>query len=166
MKIKFLLLSLESFLIRMEIIVGASWKALTSQKNELNVICAVLTGVHQGLPLVAPLIELLSVKPFHSRPLLKTRHNVVTGLEGVLRPLHRPLVVSRLREKGGGDMFIQAAKHRSLLLLNVLLAEMLELQLHVQCEIFVERCSMCVVCIKREKLGRLMFFLLKKLQLK
>lgn len=46
MKLKFPLLYLEFFLIRTEITVGASWKPLTTQKNEPNVICAILTRVH------------------------------------------------------------------------------------------------------------------------
>ena len=57
---------------------------------------AVLTGVHQGLPLVAPLCELLGVLPLHAGPLLEARHDVITRLEGILRPLDRPLVVPRL----------------------------------------------------------------------
>lgn len=64
-----------------------------------------LTGVHHGLPLAAPLAELLGVQPLHTGPLLETRHDVVTRLEGVFCALHGALVVPRLwrqREEGEG----------------------------------------------------------------
>ena len=69
---------------------------------------AVLTGLHQGLPLVAPLGELLGVLPLHTGPLLEARHDVITRLEGVLRPLDRTLVVPRL--EGHTHIFITGLK--------------------------------------------------------
>lgn len=65
---------------------------------------AALTGVHDWLPLVAPLTDLLGVLALHASPLLEARHDVVAGLEGIFCPLHGALIVPRLprQERGRG----------------------------------------------------------------
>lgn len=65
---------------------------------------AALTGVHDWLPLVAPLTDLLGVLALHAGPLLEARHDVVAGLEGIFCPLHGALIVPRLprQERGRG----------------------------------------------------------------
>lgn len=55
-----------------------------------------LTGIYNGLPFVAPLVELLGVLFLHLCPLHKTGHNIVAGLEGLLCPVHRAHVIPRL----------------------------------------------------------------------
>ena len=62
-----------------------------------------LTGVHDWLPLVTPFTELLGVLSLHASSLLETRHDVITGLEGVLCSLYGALIVPRLpgqKERG------------------------------------------------------------------
>lgn len=54
------------------------------------------TFVHDGLPLAAPLAELLSVFLLHSGPFGKAGHDVIGGLVGLLCSLHRPHVIPRL----------------------------------------------------------------------
>lgn len=59
----------------------------------------ILTRIHYGLPLAAPLAELLGVLFLHLCSLHEARHNVVAGLEGLLSPVHRAPIIPRL---GGG----------------------------------------------------------------
>lgn len=63
---------------------------------------AALTGIHDWLPLIAPLADLLGVLALHAGPLLEARHDVIAGLEGIFCPLHGALIVPRLpRQKRG-----------------------------------------------------------------
>lgn len=63
----------------------------------------ILTRIHYGLPLAAPLAELLGVLFFHLCSLHEARHNVVAGLEGLFGPLHCTHIIPRL---GGGKTVV------------------------------------------------------------
>lgn len=62
----------------------------------------ILTGVHDGLPLAAPLTQLLSVLLLHLRPLHEAGHDVVAGLVGLLRPVHCAHIIPWL----GGEKMV------------------------------------------------------------
>lgn len=69
----------------------------------------VLTGIHYGLPLAAPLAELLGVLLFYLCSLDEAGHNVIASLERLFSSLHCVYIISRLRGetekwKDGDDM--------------------------------------------------------------
>lgn len=69
----------------------------------------VLTGIHYGLPLAAPLAELLGVLFFYLCSLVEAGHNVVAGLERLFSSVHCVCIIPRLggeaeRRKDGDDM--------------------------------------------------------------
>lgn len=66
----------------------------------------VLTRIHYGLPLAAPLTELLGVLFFYFCPLHEAGHNVVAGLEGLFSPVHCACIIPRLeREAESNTLF-------------------------------------------------------------
>lgn len=58
-----------------------------------------LTRIHDGLPLAAPLAELLGVLPFHTGPLVEAGHEVIAGPVGLLGSVHRGYIIPRLEEQ-------------------------------------------------------------------
>lgn len=48
----------------------------------------ILTRIHYSFPLVAPLVQLLGVLLFYFSSLIEAGHDVVAGLEGLLRSVH------------------------------------------------------------------------------
>lgn len=57
----------------------------------------VLTGIHYGLPLAAPLTELLGVLFFYLCSLHEAGHNVVAGLERLFSSVHCVYIIPWLR---------------------------------------------------------------------
>lgn len=69
----------------------------------------ILTRIHYGFPLAAPLAELLGVLFFHLCSLHEAGHDVVAGLEGPLSSVHRTHIIPRL---GGGKMAMICKNNR------------------------------------------------------
>lgn len=61
----------------------------------------ILTRIHYGLPLAAPLAELLGVHLFHLCSLHEAGHNVIAGLVGLFSSVHCTHIIPWL---GGGKM--------------------------------------------------------------
>lgn len=57
----------------------------------------VLTGIHDGLPLGAPLVELVGVLLLHLRSLQEAGHDVVAGLVGLVGTMDGADIIPRLR---------------------------------------------------------------------
>lgn len=63
----------------------------------------ILTRIHYGLPLAAPLAELLGILFLHLCPLHEAGHDVVAGLEGLIGPVHCAHIIPRLGGRKVGD---------------------------------------------------------------
>lgn len=56
----------------------------------------ILTGIHYGLPLAAPLAELLGILFLYLCSFHKAGHNIIAGLEGLFCSVHCTHIIAWL----------------------------------------------------------------------
>lgn len=82
-------------------VIRKAWECVLSVIRLPFMRLFILTRIHYGLPLAAPLAELLGVLFFYLCSLHEAGHNVVAGLEGLFSSVHCTHIIPRLR---GGKM--------------------------------------------------------------
>lgn len=80
----------------------------------------VLTGIHYGLPLAAPLAELLGVLLLYLCSFDETGHDVIAGLERLFGSVHCVFIIARLGGYREGKMVMVCNYNRHVALKHML----------------------------------------------